>query len=42
MMSTRSDDYKLIAKLGNLKTVVHLLKAINFKHVRVIDYFEFS
>ncbi|XP_043463822.1 cell cycle checkpoint protein RAD1 isoform X2 [Leptopilina heterotoma] len=33
MMSIRSEEYKLIAKLGNLKTVVHLLKAINFKSV---------
>ncbi|KAJ8679080.1 hypothetical protein QAD02_014867 [Eretmocerus hayati] len=26
-----TDDYKLIAKLGHLKTVVQLLKAVNFK-----------
>lgn len=31
MMSHNADDYKLIAKLGSLRTVVHLLKAINFK-----------
>lgn len=29
-----SNDYKLHAKLGNLKTVVQLLKAINFKEVK--------
>lgn len=33
MMSHNADDYKLIAKLGSLRTVVHLLKAINFKEV---------
>lgn len=31
MMSDNVSDYKLVAKLGSLKTVVHLLKAINFK-----------
>ncbi|XP_033210813.1 cell cycle checkpoint protein RAD1 [Belonocnema kinseyi] len=32
-MTTPNDDYKLVAKLGNLKTVVHLLKAVNFKEI---------
>ncbi|XP_076675991.1 cell cycle checkpoint protein RAD1 isoform X1 [Andrena cerasifolii] len=30
-MNPDTEDYKLVAKLGNLKTVVQLLKAINFK-----------
>ena len=28
-------EYKLIAKLGNLKTVIQLLRAINFKEVNI-------
>ena len=32
-MNSDVQDYKLVAKLGNLKTVVQLLKAINFKEV---------
>lgn len=32
------DDYKLIAKLGNLKTVVQLLKSVNFKEVSTEKY----
>ncbi|XP_043488136.1 cell cycle checkpoint protein RAD1-like isoform X2 [Polistes fuscatus] len=31
MQTVNIDDYKLMAKLGNLKTVVNLLKAVNFK-----------
>lgn len=30
-MNSQSDNYKFTAKLGNLKTVLHMLKAINFK-----------
>ncbi|XP_043682613.1 cell cycle checkpoint protein RAD1-like isoform X1 [Vespula pensylvanica] len=31
MLTPDVDDYKLIAKLGSLKTIVNLLKALNFK-----------
>ncbi|XP_047365843.1 cell cycle checkpoint protein RAD1-like isoform X1 [Vespa velutina] len=31
MLTPNIDDYKLIAKLGSLKTIVNLLKALNFK-----------
>lgn len=29
------DEYKFIAKLENLKTVVQLLRSINFKEVKI-------
>lgn len=32
-MYTEVENYNLVAKLGNLKTIVLLLKAINFKEV---------
>ena len=35
-MNTPNEEYKLVAKLGNLKTVVHLLKAVNFKEVYIL------
>lgn len=32
-----TDNYKFVAKLGNLKVFVQLLKAVNFKEVFIID-----
>lgn len=35
-----NDEYKLVAKLGNLKTIVQMLKAINFQEVTIIFLFQ--
>lgn len=34
-MSQDTSNYQLVAKLKNLKTVVQLLKAVNFKEVNM-------
>lgn len=38
-MNPDVENYKLVGKLGNLKTIVQLLKAINFKEVQYFQIF---
>lgn len=37
-MMSSPDDYKFVAKLGNLKTLVQLLRSINFKEVIILPW----